>query len=333
MPWKPRVSREEVAEAVFDASSWGVVLERLGYPYHGKNIATIRKWAERWDISTEHLTDSRSRSSWRLKYTEQDLRTAVAESFSWAETLRRLGYCPTGGNWKTLKKRVTELGIHTDHFDPYRASRQRSRRGRRPLSEILVTGSNYCRWRLKERLYETGLKKRNCELCGQGTTWNGREISLILDHINGVRDDNRLENLRIVCPNCAAGLDTHCGRKNRIEVEPRSCRHCGQAFMPKYQRHRYCSVACGRRSRPGPARSRPEARKVERPPHDQLVREVKENGYLATGRRYGVSDNAVRKWIRQYERERAVAEGGDPEAVVIPTRTWPNRKDRIDEAA
>jgi hypothetical protein len=40
-------------------------------------------------------------------------------------------------------------------------------------------------------------------------------MSLIIDHINGVGDDNRLENLQIVCPNCAATLDTHCGRKNR----------------------------------------------------------------------------------------------------------------------
>jgi len=41
-------------------------------------------------------------------------------------------------------------------------------------------------------------------------------MSLILDHINGKRDDHRIENLRILCPNCAATLETHCGRKNRL---------------------------------------------------------------------------------------------------------------------
>jgi ribosomal protein S27AE len=66
---------------------------------------------------------------------------------------------------------------------------------------------------LKERLFNEGLKDRQCEQCGQGELWRGRSMSLILDHINGIPDDNRIENLQIVCPNCAATLDTHCGRK------------------------------------------------------------------------------------------------------------------------
>jgi hypothetical protein len=332
MPWKPRVTRLEVAEAIDGAPSWGVVLDTLGYAYHGKNIATIRKWAARWGISTTHLSDLRGRQSMRRRYSEQDLREAVAGSFSWAEALRRLGYCPTGGNWKTLKKRVAELGISTGHFDPYRASRESARGRRMHLDELLIEGSTYNRSRLKERLYEAGLKQRQCELCGQGEDWKGRRIALIIDHVNGVHDDNRLENLRIICPNCAAGLETHCGRKNRIEVEPRDCLHCGNDFTPKYASQRYCSLACGTRRKRTPAVSRPKARTVERPPHAQLLREVRELGYVAAGRKYGVSDNAIRKWLRQYERELAVAEGRDPDVIQIPTRTWPHRKDRREAA-
>jgi hypothetical protein len=194
----------------------------------------------------------------------------------------------------------------------------------------LVKDSTYSRTSLKTRLYEAGLKERRCELCGQDENWNGRRIGLIIDHINGVRNDHRLENLRIICPNCAAGLDTHCGRKNRIELEPRSCLRCAKSFMPNYPQQRYCSRACGIRwDRRG--RKVPGARKVERPGHSQLLREVQELGYVAVGRKYGVSDNAVRKWMRQYERERASAEGRDPNVIEIPTRTWPNR--RRDEAA
>lgn len=66
---------------------------------------------------------------------------------------------------------------------------------------------------LIRKIYEAGLKQRKCELCGQGEDWNGMKISLILDHINGINNDHRIENLRIVCPNCNATLDTHCRGK------------------------------------------------------------------------------------------------------------------------
>ncbi|MBM3667048.1 MAG: hypothetical protein FJW90_06125 [Actinobacteria bacterium] len=154
-------------------------------------------------------------------------------------------------------------------------------------------------------------------------------MSLILDHANGVRDDNRTGNLRIVCPNCAATLETHCSRNpsgaHVRALEPRACLRCGSEFSPRYADHRYCSAYCGTRwDRAGV--KRPGARKVERPPHRRLLEEIEEHGYLGVGRRHGVSDNAVRKWIREYEREAAVARGGDPELARIPTRTWPNRR-------
>ena len=125
-------------------------------------------------------------------------------------------------------------------------------------------------------------------------------------------DDNRLENLRIVCPNCAAGLDTHCGRKNVAPPEPARCRLCGREFVRRRTTQRYCSPACGATApRPGNRRPRPERRKADRPPYEQLLAEVRALGFSAVGRRYGVSDHAIRKWVRQYERERAASSGAD----------------------
>jgi transposase-like protein len=128
-------------------------------------------------------------------------------------------------------------------------------------------------------------------------------MGLILDHVNGVRDDNRLENLRIVCPNCAATLDTHCGRKNRREIE-QVCARCSATFRPNRAGQRFCSAACGRRYPRKSGTPNRNLRRVERPPYEQLLREVADAGWSAVGRRYGVSDNAIRKWVRQYERER-----------------------------
>jgi hypothetical protein len=235
-------------------------------------------------------------------YTEEEARAAIAASLSFAEALRRLGKCPTGGASKSLRKWTVTWGISTDHFDQYAASRGRATRRRRPLEEILTENSTFARNHLKERLYDASLKRPVCELCGQDELWRGRPMGLILDHINGVSNDNRIENLRIVCPNCAATLDTHCGRKLRLP--PRECALCGAAFQPKYAEHRYCSTWCGQRhARPHLRGPRPQARKVERPPYEQLVEEIQTMGYCTVGRKHGVSDNAIRKWVRAYEAE------------------------------
>jgi hypothetical protein len=247
------------------------------------------------------------------RYTKEEARKAVAGSRSWAETLRKLGMCHGGGSTAVLKKYVGLWGISTEHFDPYAAIRGPARTAQ-PLTAVLIEHSSYSRRSLKQRLFRESIKPRNCELCGQGEEWQGKPMGLILDHINGVNNDNRLENLRIVCPNCAATLDTHCGRANRIERE-RNCLRCGKTFEPKRTDHRYCGPACGRRA-PGSTDPRPQVRKVDRPPYARLKREIAAMGFSAVGRRYGVSDNAVRKWVRWYENEMArtgdVSEGAPP---------------------
>ena len=239
--------------------------------------------------------------SWLPPFSESDARAAVAESLSWSAALRALGYESKGHNIRTLQRWAKTWGISTDHFDPNAVRSLASAARARPLEEVMVENSTYPRGKLKRRLYAAALKQRVCELCGQGESWHGRRMTLVLDHINGVSNDHRLENLQIVCPNCAATLDTHCGRNIPQE---RTCPGCGQCFAPTTMQHRYCSQACwgtvySERLRGIP---QPHLRKVERPSYEQLMEDVRTMSMLAVGRKYGVSDNAVRKWIRWYER-------------------------------
>jgi hypothetical protein len=242
-----------------------------------------------------------------LSYTEEQARKAIANSYSWAESLRKLGLCPSGGAWRVLKKYAVLWEIPTDHFDPMRGIDGNLRAEARSLDEVLVENSTYSRQHVKRRLFKEGLKEPVCEMCGQDEMWHGRPMGMILDHINGVRDDHRLENLRIVCPNCAATLDTHCGRKNRVPKAKRDCRRCGRSFFPGRPQQRYCSRECGTRWDRSKLRGKPVPTylRVKRPPYEQLLAEIEATSFCTVGRKYGVSDNAVRKWIRFYEHERA----------------------------
>lgn len=104
----------------------------------------------------------------------------------------------------------------------------------------MVENSNYSRQSLKRRLYNTGLKERECELCGQGEEWMGKRMSLILDHINGINNDNRLENLRIVCPNCNATLPTHCKSYKNTELKEKNKCKCGVEIGRKSKTCKKC---------------------------------------------------------------------------------------------
>jgi hypothetical protein len=240
-----------------------------------------------------------------LRYTEEAAREAIAASNSYSEALRRLGMRAAGGNHATLRKYAERIWhIPTGHFDPHASQRiQLAHREPRPLAEYLTERSTYSRGALKRRLFAEGLKQRRCELCGVGELWHERRMSLVLDHVNGVADDNRLENLQIVCPNCAATLDTHCGRN-----KPRTCPSCETLFRPSSKDQRYCTHGCWLASPEMKAlNEKPSRRKVARPTYEQLLADLRELSWVAVGRKYGVSDNAVRKWLRRYEAEQAAA--------------------------
>lgn len=154
----------------------------------------------------------------KQKRSEQELKDAVAKSNSIAEICRCFGLKPNGGNYKTIHKEIKEYKIDTSHFtgQGWNVRLKFKPKATKPLEEILVKDSNYQSFKLKNRLFNEGVKERRCECCGNDE-WLGQPIPLELHHIDGDNTNNDLENLQILCPNCHAMTTTYRGL-NRVHT-------------------------------------------------------------------------------------------------------------------
>lgn len=152
----------------------------------------------------------------KRRWNNKELKDAVKKSFSYRNVIKTLGLQPTGGNYDQVKKYIREENLSTKHFTGMLWNKGK-KFGERPLirlENILVKYSTYQSFKLKKRLFSAKLKKPKCELCGWAKVSIDGRLPLELDHINGDRHDNRIENLRVLCPNCHSLQITHRG-KNR----------------------------------------------------------------------------------------------------------------------
>ena len=150
----------------------------------------------------------------KKKWTESRLRKVAKESFSIRQVISGLGLVPAGGNYVQVQKYLLKLRIDTSHFKGRGWNKGLKGIGvyRISLDQALTPHSTYQSHKLKKRLFAAGLKKPRCELCDWAKTTSEGRLPLELDHINGDRQDNRLENLRILCPNCHSLQSTHRGK-------------------------------------------------------------------------------------------------------------------------
>lgn len=151
----------------------------------------------------------------KRSWTVNELKNAVSKSRSYAQVLRNLNLKEAGGNYMQVRKYIRENKLGVEHFKGQGWSRGMRGIGKPviPLERILVKNFYFQSSYLKQRLFNVGLKKRECEKCRWAERTPEGYLPLELDHVNGNHYDNRLENLRVLCPNCHSLTPFHRGRK------------------------------------------------------------------------------------------------------------------------
>ena len=238
---------------------------------------------------------------------DTEIRLAVPRVRSIGALMHLLGVRVSGGSYRIFRRRLREMNVNTDHWNGLK-SRNRSY----TLSDLLVVGGPHTAG-LKRRLIDAGVMVNRCVTCGL-SEWMKQSLVLHLDHINGIPSDNRIENLRLLCPNCHSQTATYCrGSQRKRQRTSTQCAMCSLEIPG----HRLLCNACLRECR------QKHARRVAKNnigkhlriawPTVSVVREmVNTTSFRAAGARLGVSDNAVRKHLRRSSSDCLRGEGLEP---------------------
>ena len=219
----------------------------------------------------------------------------MASSISMAEVLRKLGKRHDGNTWKFVRDKIRGYRIDTSHFLGQRANSGLHWKGnKKPWQDVLVVKSDNRRQYavvLRRALIESGVLYQ-CDCCGMGPIWNGHELRLHVDHIDGDFLNNTKNNLRFLCPNCHSQTTTFCNNKGMTTVvkckktKSKKCK-CGKVIGSVASQCKSCSGYS-------------QKTKITWPSATELRNMVQTSSYVAVAKRLGVSDNAVRKRLRNH---------------------------------
>ena len=216
----------------------------------------------------------------------EEFRELIMTSNNVTEAARKIGYKKvSGGTYRLFREKIDALKIDTSHFN------FSPRKLNYSFNEIFTKDSKY-KGTLRNVVLKNNLIPYRCAICGLLPEWNGKPLTLTLDHINGDHFDNRLENLRFLCPHCDQQQETFCGKNKKKYYKPivtkkiNRCANCGTEIT--HEAH-YCTKCASLKRR-----------KVERPSKEELTQLLLTYSFTAIGKKYEVTDNTIRKWCRSY---------------------------------
>lgn len=217
------------------------------------------------------------------RISESAFRSIIAESTSVRQVFIKMGLCIAGDQYKPFRRRVEELSIDLSHF---RGSYRKGEtfKTELPIEMVFIEGTHHNGRTLSHKIRKHNLKPYCCVKCGNTGEWRGEPLSLQIDHINGMNTDNRLENLRYLCPNCHTQTDTFAGKRKRIH---RHCSQCGKPCTKEATRCRKCSNKI----------SRPQ---VSWPTLDVIAKDVWNRPPSILALEWGGTANSLKKHCRKH---------------------------------
>jgi Zn finger protein HypA/HybF involved in hydrogenase expression len=253
------------------------------------------------------------------KISKEQFVEIIKNGTSFMEILSHFGLKNKGNNHKTLKDRINYEKLDISHI--YENMRRRNKEIcsnmrsaiKKPIELFLVEHCKVNRTALKKRLIREKILKEECEKCGIKNEWKGNYLSLVLDHKNGVSDDYRLDNLRLLCPNCNSQTDTFTGRNRKDKRTKRKCIKCGKDIC-SVNRSGFCFMCyhldlCNFNKnytedniiykKIDLENKKINKRKTIWPTKEVLEKLITEKPFTIIGKDFGVSGSAIKKWCKK----------------------------------
>jgi len=219
------------------------------------------------------------------KYSDEEFLAALRQSVSMRNLINLLEMCVSSWNYKNFYKRIQHLRASTDHW---KGQTREDCLGNlhsttsRSLDQILIENSPVTGAVLRRNILKSKILEYKCAICGIDE-WNGKNLSLQIDHKNGCRTDDRIENLQWLCPNCHTQTETWGTKRRRNR-----CVDCNAPLShKKSSRCRVCAGIAFQKT------------KIEWPSNDQLLLMVENSSFVRVAQQLGVSDNAIRKRLKK----------------------------------
>jgi len=240
---------------------------------------------------------------------KDELQSLLNECYSIVDVLKKMNMCVTGHQYKVIRLRIKQDNLDISHFRVENSTAFKAASNKKKISDetLFTKESNSNTSTVRTRIINNKIIPYQCAVCKNDGNWQGQPISLQLDHVNGIRNDHRIENLRFLCPNCHSQTSTFGSRNKKrstrikTPVKNNQCIRCKEPCLDKYCSHKCSSLTL---------------RKFERPTKEELEKLVWEMSHLQLTKKLGPkSSNSIKKWCQEY-------------GIVSPPRGYWARKER-----